>query len=53
MIEVKGHNDNELSLGSFESAWVMIGSEKVLDCYDRYCLEQVKWVSGWVGCDGD
>ena len=33
MIEVIGHNNNELSLGSFESAWVMIGSVKVLDCY--------------------
>ena len=31
----------------------MIRSVKVLDCYDRYCSEQVKWMSGWVGCDGD
>ena len=53
MIEFIGHIIKELSLGSFVSAWVMIGSVKVLDCYDRYCSEQVKWMSGWVGCDGD
>ena len=48
MIEFIGHIIKELSLGSFVSAWVMIGSVKVLDC-----SEQVNWMSGWVGCDGD
>ena len=51
MIEFIGHIIKELSLGSFVSAWVMIGSVKVLDCYDRYCSEeQVKWMGWmWVG----